>query len=311
MGQGGMQTIRSDMMPEDRAFQRRLRGQGLQAARTALGGPMASAFNPPVPTGAGGGPTGDPTGGGTVPGAGGDPIRYEPINQGPGTNPSGSRVGGFSLAPGAGGSGTRDRTTRIRPDPSLGGGGGGAAGGAAASPESFFTGPHQQTPREMAQPFMNPFLEDVVGATQADFDRQREMAVRGANQRATQAGAFGGSRAAVERGARLGEIDRAEADQLAKLRTSGFESAMSRGLPFAEQQRQLREQQLQEPLFRQRQALGFLGAGMGDFGNMRQIPTNRGAGVAGGALSGASIGSAFGPWGAAAGGVGGGLLGML
>lgn len=41
------------------------------------------------------------------------------------------------------------------------------------------------------------------------------------------------------------------------------------------------------------------------------MPRNRGAGVAGGAMAGAGIGSAFGPWGAGIGAVGGGLLGFF
>lgn len=41
------------------------------------------------------------------------------------------------------------------------------------------------------------------------------------------------------------------------------------------------------------------------------MPRNRGAGIAGGALSGAGIGSSFGPWGAGIGAIGGGLLGLF
>lgn len=43
----------------------------------------------------------------------------------------------------------------------------------------------------------------------------------------------------------------------------------------------------------------------------QSTPTNRGAGIGGGALTGAGIGAAFGPLGAGLGGLGGGLLGLL
>lgn len=78
---------------------------------------------------------------------------------------------------------------------------------------------------ESYRQYMNPYESQVVDATRADFGRARDMASQMTDQQATAAGAFGGSRQAVLEGTRLGEIDRAEADALARLRYGGFRDA--------------------------------------------------------------------------------------
>jgi hypothetical protein len=175
--------------------------------------------------------------------------------------------------------------------------------------KSFFTGQFTQTPEEMASPFFNPFQERVVGGVQSAFDRLRDQSATNVSQAATAGGAFGGSRHGVAQGIRAGELDRAEGQQIGGLLQSGFQNALGMGLNFAERQRQLREQQLQEPLFRQQNALNFMNLGMGPVGQTQTL-TEPGGSPLGGALGGAQIGSAFGPWGALAGG-GLGLLGGL
>lgn len=132
----------------------------------------------------------------------------------------------------------------------------------AASP-SMFTG--QLTPEQIQQA-MNPYLEQVVGATRGEFDHLRGRASVDANQAATMAGAWGGSRHGVMEGARLGELDRAQASTIADLHASGYQDALA----FAEHQRQLRERQMQEPLFRAQQGLNFMNLGMGPTGMYSQ-----------------------------------------
>ena len=174
------------------------------------------------------------------------------------------------------------------------------AAGVAQNAGPLFTGPLSG---EQITQAMNPFLQNVLQAQGQQFDHLRNQALTGANQQATQAGAFGGSRHGVMAGARLGELDRAQMQQTAGLLQGGFQDARQ----FAEHQRQLQQQQMQEPLFRQQNALQFMNMGMGPVG---QVQTAPGGSPLGSAASGAMAGSAFGPWGAAIGG-GIGLLGGL
>ena len=187
------------------------------------------------------------------------------------------------------------------PPPIMGGGG-----------DSFFTGPQQRSVDDIISPFFNPFEQQVTDATRAEFDHLRGLATRGTNQQATAAGAFGDARQGVAEGTRLGELDRSQASTIADLNQRNFLQALSFGLPFAEQQRLLEQQQLQEPLFRQSNALNFLTQALGPIGiGGTQTITQPGGGFGGaasGALGGAASGFAVGgPLGA---GIGG-LLGLL
>ncbi len=172
----------------------------------------------------------------------------------------------------------------------------------------LFTGPQEMSVADQAAPFFDPYMSNVVDATRGEFDHMRADAYMSANQQATAAGAFGGSRHGVMAGARLGEIDRAQGSTLAQLLSGGWQNAVQQGTQYAEMQRQLRERQMQEPLFRQQQALQMLNLGMGPVGSTSTAVSPRNP--LGGAASGAIAGSAFGPWGAAIGG-GVGLLGSL
>lgn len=84
----------------------------------------------------------------------------------------------------------------------LGGLGFGGLGGAAGG----VTAPNQGNVYGTAQ-----------DALKANFDRQRLLAGRTANDYATQAGAFGGDRAALLRAAGLGDVNRQESEVLANL----------------------------------------------------------------------------------------------
>lgn len=182
----------------------------------------------------------------------------------------------------------------------------------AGGPGGLFTGPLQQTPGQIAQPFMSPFQDQVVGGIRGEFDHLRNQASMATAQDATSAGAFGGSRQAITEGARLGELDRAQASQVGNVLNQGYQNAMQQGMGFAERQRALQQQQNMEPIWRQQQALQMMNLGMGPTGQT-QTTTMETPGAspfgsaAGGAMTGASVG---GPWGAAIGG-GIGLLGGL
>lgn len=180
----------------------------------------------------------------------------------------------------------------------------------------WFTGPLQQTPGEMAAPFMNPYLQNVIGGLRGEFDHLRGQASNATAQQATQAGAFGGSRAAVLEGSRLGELDRAQTSQIGGLLNSGFQNAMGQGLGFAQYQQGLQQQKQMEPLWRQQQAQQMMNNGMGPVGQqsnqVQQGPGRSALGsAAGGALTGASIGSIIPGIGTGIGAAVGGGLGLL
>lgn len=177
------------------------------------------------------------------------------------------------------------------------------AAGVATGGGSFFTGPLTGS---QIQDAMNPYIQGVIDPTRAEFDHLRGQAVMGADDQAQQAGAFGGSRHGVMAGARMGELDRAQASQMAGLFSQGYGQAVQ----LAEHQRQLQERQMQEPLFRQQQALNFMNLGMGPVGSTAVQTSDPANNPLGSAAGGAMAGSAFGPWGAAIGG-GVGLLGGL
>lgn len=131
---------------------------------------------------------------------------------------------------------------------------------------SWFTGPQTLSVGDQAAAFFNPYMSNVVDATRGEYDRLRAGALNRTTQQATLGGAAGGSRAAIVAGARLGELDQGQASTIAGLLQGGYNSALSMGIPYAEQQRQLREQQLQEPLFRQQAAQQFTQGGIGPVG---------------------------------------------
>jgi len=197
-----------------------------------------------------------------------------------------------------------------------------------------------------AQQFFNPFQEQVIGGLQSDFDRQRGLSARSANQTATAQGAFGGTRAEIAKQVGQSEIGRNEANVLGQVRSAGFNRSMQQalglfgqqqqaglaglgfglqglqqgaGIDLARQQslfgantqlQQLEQQRRLGPLFGQQQALNFLNLGLGPTGQSQQTSTP-GANPFLSALGGAGTGFVTGgPIGAAIGG-GLGLLGGL
>ena len=75
--------------------------------------------------------------------------------------------------------------------------------------------------------FSDPFTQQVIDAQGRTFDRFRDRASQDIGDQFQAAGAFGGSRQAVTEGARLGELDTAEAQQIANLRSQGFNQAQN------------------------------------------------------------------------------------
>lgn len=143
----------------------------------------------------------------------------------------------------------------------------------------LFTGALTQSPAEMAAGFMNPYTQNVVDATRGEFDHLRNQASMNANQQATLAGAFGGSRHGVMEGTRLGELDRAQAGTIANLLNSGYQNALGQGVDFAQYQQGLQQQQMLEPLFRAQQGINLLNLGMGPTG---MVNTSTGSNVSSG-----------------------------
>ena len=78
--------------------------------------------------------------------------------------------------------------------------------------------------------YMDPYQEQVIGATQADFARQRALAMNDVGDVFTQSGAFGGSRQGVAEGVALGQLGQAEAQTLAGIRSTGYQNAVQAAL---------------------------------------------------------------------------------
>ena len=77
--------------------------------------------------------------------------------------------------------------------------------------------------------YMNPYQQQVIEAGQADIERQRQMASENLAAQAQRAGAFGGSRQAVQEGVLAGEALRQAGQLSAQQRQAGFQQAVESG----------------------------------------------------------------------------------
>ena len=106
--------------------------------------------------------------------------------------------------------------------------------------------------------FMDPYLDQVVAQSEADIQRQGQIAQQGIDAQAARAGAFGGSRQAIAEQ----ELQRNVADQMARtgasLRSAGYGQAQSMAQNAF--QNQMARQQSAAQLF------GQLGQGVGSLG---------------------------------------------
>lgn len=173
--------------------------------------------------------------------------------------------------------------------------------------------------------FMNPYQNNVIDATKAQFANLRGDTMSSVNDAATQAGAFGGARHGVATGVALGELGRNEQSALADLYHSGFNESMGRAATSAnlgfgasgalgslgEYTRNVSLDQNPD-LWR----LKMLQAGMTQPTGSTQTTTgmpghNPFSGFLGGAATGAGIGKFGGAWGTGIGAGIGGLLGLF
>lgn len=77
--------------------------------------------------------------------------------------------------------------------------------------------------------YMNPYTQNVIETGQADIERQRQMASNTLGAQAQAAGAFGGSRQAVQEGVLAGEALRQAGALSAQQRQANFMQAMESG----------------------------------------------------------------------------------
>lgn len=163
--------------------------------------------------------------------------------------------------------------------------------------------------------FFNPYQQNVMDALGSQYDRMRSQASLGANDAATQAGAFGGDRHALMVGERQGELDRGQMSDTAKLLYGGYNDAMGRagqavnlgmgaGGYYSDILKEKRDWDLRNAQVLQSGLTGL------PYGQSTSTPQSKNvAGSAlGGAATGAAIGSAVPGIGTAIGaGVGGGI----
>jgi len=169
----------------------------------------------------------------------------------------------------------------------------------------------------MVQKYMNPYQQEVIDASMADLERQRQMQQMRDLNTATQAKAFGGSRQGVAQALTNEAYDRTQASTLANLRSQGFGNAQAVALA-QEQARQAYEQQKLDAtrnlgLERLNIAQGALSLQPANLGGTQTTPIYRNAGATalGGALGGATIGKMISPEYAGYGALAGGLLGFM
>lgn len=93
----------------------------------------------------------------------------------------------------------------------------------------------------VAAQYMNPFVENVIDVQRERAERRfEEDVLPGMEARAVQAGAFGGSRAALQEGLARARFDEGLSDQEARLRAQAFQGAQS--IYGTEATRRLQEQ---------------------------------------------------------------------
>jgi len=97
---------------------------------------------------------------------------------------------------------------------------------AAQAPEQIAV--NQLATTDIGQ-YMSPYQQQVIEAGQADIERQRQLASENLAAQAQRAGAFGGSRQAVQEGVLAGEALRQAGQLSAQQRQRGFETALQSG----------------------------------------------------------------------------------
>lgn len=123
---------------------------------------------------------------------------------------------------------------------------------AAQAPQQIQVG---QLATTNLQPYMSPYQQQVIEAGQADIERQRQLASENLAAQAQRAGAFGGSRQAVQEGVLAGEALRQAGALSAQQRQQAFQTALQSGQFDIGQMQQARtmasQQQFQAEQFAQ------------------------------------------------------------
>ncbi len=96
--------------------------------------------------------------------------------------------------------------------------------------------------------FFDPYQTSVISGVRDQFDNARGRLNRDVSDNATKAGAFGGSREAVTRGAALADLARSESSQIANLMSGGYQNAQNAAM---------QDQQFRFGAGLQQQNLGF------------------------------------------------------
>lgn len=100
-----------------------------------------------------------------------------------------------------------------------------AAGHLDAATAPIWGGVQQFSPEAVGR-YESPYTNDVVHATEADFNNQNQIAQQGIIGDAIHRGAWGGDRSAVAQGIASGQQTRAQAPILAGLRNAGYAQAL-------------------------------------------------------------------------------------
>jgi hypothetical protein len=172
---------------------------------------------------------------------------------------------------------------------------------------------------EDIQAFQNPYEDQVVQQSLQDIEQSRQMAALRDAQQVTAAKAFGGSRAGVqsaltneaalrEAARTAGQLRSAGFGQAAQLAAGardinmrGYQNAMNLGLSRQQFAQLGLDAQRNLPLQRLAIQQAAVGTQPANLGSTSSQPTSRNVGA--GILGGAATGAQFGPWGAAAGGL--------
>ena len=152
----------------------------------------------------------------------------------------------------------------------------------------------------------DPNFQNLLASTGAGFDQQRDQAVNRASDIAIQGGAFGGNRGDLLAAQGLQDVNRNEAETLARLRQSQFNTNIGRGLQFGFGASNAMNQ---FALGQQGNQLGLFGLGQSPTGQTTTFQQQQFNNPLTSALGGAFTGSRFGPLGALGGGILGGIFG--
>ena len=75
--------------------------------------------------------------------------------------------------------------------------------------------------------YRNPYTQQVIDTTQADIERQRQMAINNMGAAATRANAFGGSRQGVAEGVTNAEFGRVAGNLIAPMRADAYNRSLN------------------------------------------------------------------------------------